>query len=139
MCKKKEGVEVMAAVLVHTSMLRLLHQRPSPLVPQARVTRDQKKRRKHARYRLCTVCVLLLACPNLPQVELRTKSKFLLPAPVRTKKETYLKLLALENVSVSTARLTWSAADNSVETTCSELGLKQGINLRFYSGKYVRI
>lgn len=29
--QKKEGVEVMAAVLVHTSMLRLLNHRPSPL------------------------------------------------------------------------------------------------------------
>ena len=67
MCKKKEGVEVMAAVLVHTSMLRLLNHRPSPLPV------IKKKSRKHARYHLCTVCVLLLASPDLPEVELRAK------------------------------------------------------------------
>lgn len=103
MCKKKEGVEVMAAVLVHTSMLRLLNHRPSPLPV------IKKKSRKHARYHLCTVCVLLLASPDLPEVE--------------------LKLLALENVSVSTARLAWSAADNSVETTSSKLALEKRVNL----------
>jgi len=56
-----------------------------------------------------SLCVLLLASPDLPEVE--------------------LEFLALKNVSVSAARLTWSAADSSIQATSSELTLKKGINL----------
>ena len=42
--------------------------------------------------------------------------------------KSYLKLLALKDVAVSTARLTGSAGDGSIETASAELRLKRGVD-----------
>jgi len=53
--------------------------------------------------------VLLLPGPQLPQVE--------------------LELLSLKDVTISPARLPWSAGDGSVETTGGELGVEERVDL----------
>ena len=45
---------------------------------------------------------------------------------------TYLELLALKDVTVSTAGLSWPAADGSVKATSGELSLKERVDLGLY-------
>lgn len=49
---------------------------------------------------------------------------------------THLKLLALEHVAVCTARLSWPAADNSVQAASRELRLQERVNLRIWIRGY---
>jgi len=55
--------------------------------------------------------MLLLSCPDLPEVE--------------------LKLFALEDVAISATRLSRSAGNDSVESTSAELRLKKRVNFCF--------
>lgn len=79
--------------------------------------------------------VLLLAGPELPEVELWAhwrQSPTLPYALSRTNMETYLELFAFKDVAICTARLSWSAADSSVQAAGSELGLEKGIDLSIW-------
>ena len=75
------------------------------------------------------MCVLLLTGPDLPEVELEARQRQIFQ---RGGRRTYLELLALEDVAISAARLPWPAADASVETARSELGLKKRVDLGVY-------
>lgn len=79
--------------------------------------------------------VLLLAGPKLPEVELWAHWRQLPTLPYtlsRTNMGTYLELFTFKDVAIRTARLSWSAADNSVQTAGSELGLKKGFDLSIW-------
>lgn len=73
------------------------------------------------------MCVLLLAGPDLPEVELQ--STVSIPYITGVMAQTYLELLALEDVAVRTARLARPAADASVQATSRELGLQERVDL----------
>ena len=63
---------------------------------------------------LCCVRVLLLAGPDLPEVE--------------------LELLALQDVPVRAAGLPWPAGDGRVQTASRELALEERVDLGVYAG-----
>jgi hypothetical protein len=46
---------------------------------------------------------------------------------------TYFKLASLEDITVSPARLAWSAGNSGIETTGSKLRLEERVDLRNYS------
>lgn len=73
--------------------------------------------------------MLLLARAQLPDVEL---VKIFQYNSVSNTLATYLELAPLENVSISPSRLARPAGDSSMQTTSSELALKEGVNLRIY-------
>lgn len=75
-----------------------------------------------------SVGVLLLVGSELPEVELQITSDddFM----VERVPKTHLKLLALKDVAVGTARLTGAAGDGGVEAASSELGFEEGVDLR---------
>ena len=82
--------------------------------------------------------VLLLACPNLPEVELKIPAQVSKASPmdVHLEKSTDLELPALKDVAVGAARLSRPAADGSVEAASTELCLKEGIDLGVCDTQY---
>ena len=89
------------------------------------------------------VCVLLLASPDLPQVELCTcDTPLSANAPayrIRTALCTYLQFPALEDVAVCTARLSGSAADHSVQPASGKLSLEQRVDLSIYTSQRAKV
>lgn len=82
------------------------------------------------------MCVLLLASPELPQVELQPHVKspsVPLQFLTTTRPRTHLEFPSLKDVAVRATRLTRSAADHSVQPTSGELGLQERVDLRIYT------
>jgi hypothetical protein len=76
--------------------------------------------------------MLLLPCPQFPQVELHSQTSSI---PIdacttpKSKFETHLEFFTFKDISICPADLSRSARDRSIKAACSELRFKERINL----------